>query len=112
MKKVLLIFFFLNIGSGIILPRELNVIPKPKEVAFLNESFSISKPTFSIKISVRDTSDFFIPLNELNETFKLLKDMKLAVIKIYQDQFGLVSRIMIKSLRKSVGKKEFFKKIK
>lgn len=56
--------------------QNLNIIPKPKETAILNEQFS-TEGSYSVKISMKDSSDFYIPLNELKNTFKIFRNYEL-----------------------------------
>ncbi len=50
-----------------------NRVPMPKEIKKLEDNLFISGEDISLKISIKDSSNLYIPINDLAETFKTFK---------------------------------------
>ena len=75
LSKILLTILICNYGN--LLSQNLTIIPQPKEVIKTGSNFSLSGNSISIKISVNDTADLYIPLNELSSTLNKFKEVAL-----------------------------------
>lgn len=74
----LFLIFLLIFASKIIAQDFLPVIPQPQEVQKNNKKFFINNSPISIEIFLKDTSDIYIPVNELKETFRIFKQIKIS----------------------------------
>ena len=75
LTKILLTILICNYGN--LLSQNLTVIPQPIEVIKTGSNFSLSGNSISIKISVKDTTNLYIPLDELSSTLKTFKEINL-----------------------------------
>jgi hexosaminidase len=74
--KQLLIYLFL-ICNVIVYSQNIGVIPQPRQVILSEDKFRIADPGISIKLSLKDTSNIFIPINEFKEIFKLIRNTEI-----------------------------------
>ncbi len=67
----------------------LSLVPEPKSVTLLNEKYLLNDSLISIKYSFKDTSDIYIPINEIKETFNLFKGFDINSLNNSQRQIWL-----------------------